>query len=260
MIQFTFPILVIVMACILGYRENSLTFSGAVFAFIVGLSIYLGLGVGGLLLLGIFFVSSSFWSKYKSNMKTKTEEKLAKGTRRDGRQVLANGCMASILSIFFYFTKNPIWIFGFAVAIASSNSDTWASEIGVLSRENPISIRNMKRIEKGTSGAVSILGSVAGFLGSFLIGFFSFFIFHLDFALCMAITFWGFAGNLIDTLLGAFFQQLYVCDICGIETEKKIHCHRPTMKLKGFTRFDNDMVNFLSGCIAVILAICFYEI
>lgn len=56
---------------------------------------------------------------------------------------------------------------GFMVCLASSNSDTWASEIGSLSRKKPIYIRTFKRIERGTSGAISGLGTVAAFAGLF---------------------------------------------------------------------------------------------
>ena len=34
----------------------------------------------------------------------------------------------------------------------------------------------------------------------------------------------GFIGNLIDTLLGAFVQAGYQCSNCGLKTEKTIHC------------------------------------
>ncbi len=61
-----------------------------------------------------------------------------------------------------------IWLMGFIVCIASANSDTWASEIGSLSKKNPIYIRTFKRIERGTSGAISLLGSIAALSGSLL--------------------------------------------------------------------------------------------
>ncbi|WP_413308775.1 DUF92 domain-containing protein [Bacillus sp. 1P10SD] len=139
----------ILLTGLAGYSLKSLTVSGALAAIITGLTVYVGFGINGLVLLGVFFASSSIWSKYKSSAKSSIEEKLAKGATRDWRQVFANGGAAGFFSIVHYYHPNQIWLIGFAVCLASANSDTWASEIGSLSRKNPIYIRTFKRIEKG---------------------------------------------------------------------------------------------------------------
>jgi uncharacterized membrane protein len=141
------------------------------------------------------------------------------------------------------------------VCLASANSDTWASEIGSLSKQEPLYIRTFSRVEKGTSGAISLLGTLASFGGSLLISIIGFWLFHLDLFLTFLVFLFGYFGNVIDTLIGAFYQQVYVCGQCGIETEKKRHCQTPTTRIKGFTYVDNDMVNFLSGFLAALLAI-----
>lgn len=252
------PILIVVILLaggLAGYREKSLTASGAIAAVFVGLAIYAGFGIKGLVILGVFFVSSSFWSKYKSYAKRELEEKLAKGSTRDWRQVIANGGMAALFSICYYFHPGESWVIGFIVSLASSNSDTWASEIGSLSRKEPIFIRTFKRVEKGTSGAVSLLGSLAALIGSLIIALVSFWLFQLSLVNVMLVFLFGYIGNVIDTLFGAFYQQAYVCKQCGIETEKRNHCGLPTSRIKGISLVDNDMVNFLSGLLAAAIAI-----
>ncbi len=246
-------ILVIAAGCIAGYRQRSLAFSGAFAAFIVGLSVYIGYGVNGLILLGIFFATSSYWSKYKSAKKATIEEKLAKGSTRDWRQVFANGGLAAVLGLLHFLFDFPFLVPAFAAALASANSDTWASEIGTLSRKDPIDIRTFSRVEKGTSGAVSLLGSLAGLAGSLLIAFCSTILFSFHPMLLLFVFLFGFIGNLVDTLLGGFFQQKYHCKKCGLETEKSSHCGRPTVRVKGIAFMDNDMVNFLSGMAAALL-------
>lgn len=252
--------LFILLTGIAGFRLKSLTISGAIAAIIVGCAVFAGFGVRGLIVLGIFFVTSSLWSKYKSSLKTKMEEKLEKGATRDWRQVFANGGTAGLLGILYSVDANPIWIIAFAIAISSANSDTWASEIGSLSKAEPMDIRTFKRVEKGTSGAVSLLGSSAGVTGSLLIALFSYWLFHLSLLLCVVIFLFGYAGNIIDTLLGAYYQQQYICTCCGVETEKRVHCFQPTQKIKGIAFMDNDMVNFLSGFLAVLAALGFMEL
>ncbi|MDN3018529.1 DUF92 domain-containing protein [Paenibacillus sp. BSR1-1] len=238
-----------------GYLLNSLTKSGAIAAFLTGLAVYIGFGVKGLFLLGAFFATSSLWSKYKSAAKASIEEKLAKGTTRDWRQVAANGGAAALFSIIYYFHNDSLWLMGFSVSLASANSDTWASEIGSLSRNNPIYIRTFKRIEKGTSGAISLLGSAAAISGALLIAILTMLLFHLPVYEGLIIFLFGYLGNVIDTLVGAYYQQEYRCVNCGIHTEKKVHCGKPATRIKGVPFVDNDMVNFLSGSIAAILAI-----
>jgi uncharacterized protein (TIGR00297 family) len=255
MIETLLIFVVILLTGFAGYFLKSLTASGALSAVLVGLAVYLGFGVKGLFLLGVFFASSSIWSKYKGSVKSTIEEKLAKGATRDWRQVAANGGAAGLFSIIYYFSNDSIWLIAFAVCLASANSDTWASEIGSLSRNKPIYIRTFKPIEKGTSGAVSLLGSLAALAGALLISMVSFWLFKLSFFLGFLIFLFGYFGNVIDTLLGAFYQQVYICEDCGIETEKKNHCKMATTRIKGSTFVDNDMVNFLSGFLAAMLAI-----
>jgi uncharacterized protein (TIGR00297 family) len=251
---------IIILTSFVGYLLKSLTITGAIAAILVGLAVFAGFGVKGLLLLGVFFATSSLWSKYKEANKRKIEEKLAKGAIRDWRQVVANGGAAALFSIIHTFHHDIDWLICFTVCIASANSDTWASEIGPISKKEPVYIRTFKRIERGTSGAISLLGSIAALVASLLIAFISFWLFHLDFYYCFIIFLFGFLGNVIDTLVGAFYQQLYVCPHCGIETEKKFHCQMPTKRIKGLALVDNDMVNFVSGFLAAIFAIGFIKL
>jgi uncharacterized protein (TIGR00297 family) len=254
MIQTIIIITIIILGGIAGYLERSLSSNGAIAAVIVGVAVYFGFGIKGILLLGLFFITSSLWSKYKSSAKKDIEEKLAKGATRDWRQVIANGGSAALISIIYYFQQDLIWLIGFIVCLASSNSDTWASEIGTLSKSKPIYIRTFKPIDKGTSGAVSSLGTTAAIFGSMLIAFAASWLFHLQIFHFFVIFLFGFLGNIIDTLFGAYYQQVYICNKCGITTEKKTHCQTAGKRIKGYYLVDNDMVNFLSGFITALLA------
>jgi uncharacterized protein (TIGR00297 family) len=257
MIQNLIIISIIILGGFAGYRERSLSSDGAIAAVVVGVAVYFGFGLKGLFLLGLFFATSSFWSKYKSSAKKEIEEKLAKGATRDWCQVLANGGSAALLSIIYFFQQDMIWLIGFIVCLASSNSDTWASEIGTLSKRKPVYIRTFKPIEKGTSGAISLLGTAAALFGSMLIASAGAWLFHLGISHFFIIFLFGFLGNVIDTLFGAYYQQVYICNECGIETEKKVHCQTSARRIKGYHLVDNDMVNFLSGFIAALLAMIF---
>ncbi|MBB6444922.1 DUF92 domain-containing protein [Bacillus benzoevorans] len=245
-------ILIAVMV-ILGYSARLLTVSGAIAAFGVGFFTVLGLGLKGLFILGLFFVSSSFWSKIKSANKSKAEEILVKGSRRDWQQVMANGGLAALSSALYFATEDKLFLLGFCICNAAANSDTWASEIGSMSKVKPFFIKTFKRVERGTSGAVSLLGTSAALLGSFVIACASYYLFHLTEGEFLFILILGFTGNVVDTLLGAFIQAGYQCSVCGMKTEKTVHCGRKTNLIKGIPFLNNDTVNFLSGLSALLL-------
>ncbi|MBP2243369.1 uncharacterized protein (TIGR00297 family) [Cytobacillus eiseniae] len=240
-----------------GYSLRLLTLSGSVAAFLIGLAVSLGFGLKGLLILGFFFASSSFWSKYKRQNKAKIEERHEKGSRRDWQQVAANGGTAALFSLLYYFSPHTIWIVGFSISIAAANSDTWASEIGSLSKRPPFFIRSWKRISAGTSGAVSLLGTIAAIIGAFLIAFLSFYFFPLTIMDAAVILLFGFLGNVIDTVFGAFLQAVYKCRNCGTEVEATTHCGRQTKLQRGLVFMNNDFVNYLSGFLAALLGILF---
>lgn len=224
-------------------------------AFMVGALVVLGLGLKGLFILGLFFVSSSFWSKIKNNDKKQAEELLVKGSQRDWQQVTANGGLAALTSAFYYLTGEFFWALGFCICIAAANSDTWASEIGSMSKERPIFIRTLRRTERGTSGAISLIGTIAALGGSLLIAATAYFLLTLSVEEFYLVFILGFFGNIIDTLLGAYVQAQYQCLQCGIKTEKLSHCGQGTKLIKGIPFLNNDVINFLSGFFVLILGI-----
>ncbi|MDZ5470997.1 DUF92 domain-containing protein (plasmid) [Bacillus sp. 31A1R] len=245
----------IIVTAILGYYFRLLTLSGSIAAAVVGIFTALGLGLKGLFVLGLFFASSSFWSKYKRSRKSKVEERHEKGSTRDWQQVVANGGAAGMVSFVYFINPDPIWVMVYCILLSSANSDTWASEIGTLSKTKPFSLRTFSLVPSGTSGAVSMLGTWAALAGASLIAVSSKLIFSFSIQAMFFIAVLGFLGNLIDTILGAYIQASYKCRECGLETEKLIHCNGKTVKIKGFQQMNNDLVNFLSSLLAAIFGL-----
>ena len=242
----------VVLVAVLGYVFRALSFSGAIGTVIVGCLISLGFKGEGLLLIGAFFVSSSIWSKIKK--KHKSIGIIEKGSRRDYIQVFANGAIPASLSLLYY--MNPqIWILvGFITAIAVANSDTWASEIGPLSQKQPLHIFSLRKVEAGTSGAISILGNIASLTGSIFIAMIGFFLFEISILSFWWIVFFGIVGCFLDTILGATVQAQYTCKKCGKITEQILHCNESTKLIKGIRIMNNDMVNIVAIVLATILS------
>jgi uncharacterized protein (TIGR00297 family) len=240
-----------VIVAIGGWFIRSLSISGAIATVLVGTIVGKGFSWKGMILLGIFFVSSSIWSKIGKKRKQQLLEKVEKGECRDYIQVFANGGVPALISFLSILNPSPLWLNLFIISIAAANADTWASEIGSLSRQPPRLLTNFKKVEVGTSGAVTLLGMIAAFLGAAFIGIAS--AFQWETISIIMIAFFGWLGSFFDTLFGALWQTVYRCPICGLETERKEHCGQKTVRIKGYYFINNDVVNVLSIACSTII-------
>ena len=158
-----------------GYRARALSPSGAIAACLVGGTIF---GFGGLawaMVLIAFFISSSLLSFFKASdtRKLQASQTFEKGGKRDAAQVLANGGVAAALAAL----STPLggvtltYLFaGFVGALAAATADTWAPEIGVLSKARPRLLTTWKIVDAGTSGAVTLTGIGAALAGAMFLG------------------------------------------------------------------------------------------
>jgi uncharacterized protein (TIGR00297 family) len=255
----------------LGYWRRALSVSGVVGAILVGTAIF-GLGgwVWGLLLV-TFFVSSSWLSHYRRADKEPLADKFAKGSRRDLGQTLANGGLGAVLAAAYAGSPDPLLFMAFIGVMATVNADTWATELGVLSRVPPRLITTGEEVVPGTSGGVTRLGIWASLAGALLIGAMAAALSQVRSLLSGGV--WslqaasypllavagGLTGSLFDSLLGATVQTIYYCDRCGKETESPIHgCGQISRPVRGWGWMNNDGVNVLAsalgGLVAVLLA------
>ncbi len=250
--------LLAILIASLAYRARSLSKSGAFAAMILGTIIF---GLGGIpwavLLLTFFFTSSALSRAFKKR-KQGLNEKYSKGDQRDAGQVFGNGGLAAAFVLFHYFypESNIGWI-GFAASLAAVNADTWATELGVLNRTPPRMITDLrKRVEKGTSGGVSLVGTLASLAGSALIAALAS-LFTANWSLFLPITLAGLAGSLFDSFLGATVQAMYFCPKDQKETEKHpLHtCGTETVHLRGWKWLTNDWVNFACGAFGAVIAL-----
>ncbi|MBK7894917.1 MAG: DUF92 domain-containing protein [Candidatus Promineifilaceae bacterium] len=246
----------------LAYWRGSLALSGAVTALLVGTVIF---GFGGWVwgvLLALFFISSSLLSHYKEREKQAVaEEKFDKGHRRDWGQVLANGGAGAVVALLHGLFPSPLWLPLFLGTMATVTADTWATELGTLSKRPPRLITTGRVVPVGTSGGISAFGTAVSFTGGLLIGLTAGLLGQNNLvALTVIGGIGGLAGSLSDSFLGATVQQIYYCDICGKETEKKIHCGQPTRPLRGWRWMNNDIVNFLSSVLGGVTAVLVYTL
>jgi uncharacterized protein (TIGR00297 family) len=138
--------------------------------------------------------------------------KLALGLaeRREGRdawQVLANLSVAALGSVVFSATGHRLWLVAAMGALAEAATDTVASEIGQYRGSDARLITTWERVPAGTDGGITIFGSVAGMFAGMVIAALATVGGMLPQAQLWIPVVAGFAGMLIDSLLGATLQR-----------------------------------------------------
>lgn len=204
-----------------------LTAGGIAAAVGVGAAVAIGLGWRGVILLLAFFVSGSLLTRWAGG----------EGGQRTARQVLANGAVAAGAAL-------AGWWGVAAGALAAATADTWATETGAFSPRHPRLITTGARVAPGTSGGVTLLGTLGGAVGAAAIGGLAATLGPVDAAPALVVTAAGITGMMIDSLLGATAQGGFACTACGRRFERAAAtCHGPLRHTKGLAWLDNDGVN-----------------
>lgn len=256
--SFWYLALIMLIFSLVSYKIRQLTASGALVAFFVGMVPTYVLGFGAFATLLLFFLFAGVLSKFsKMRSKHHIEDIQAKGSRRDGMQVFANGGMALVSAVLYALSPSIVTLVMFGSSVAEAASDTFAGDIGVLSKANPISIINGRKMKRGLSGAVSALGNIAGLLGALFIAlcWMSNFLplTGKSFAYASIVAASGFFGCLMDSVLGATVQAHYYDAKRDRLTEHPTAGGKKLPLERGVRWINNDVVNLMSNVIATML-------
>lgn len=194
-------VLLCVFIGLLTYYRGALDVWGSLFMVSMGLLIILSAGFNWLVLIFIFLILGLISTKYRHEYKKSIG--VFEGTRT-AKNVISNGIIPFIMAAFGYYDG---FVGGFIGSIATATADTMASEIGVV--QTPRLITTLKKVEPGTDGGVSVLGTAAGIFGAGLIGLSAFAL-----GICpdplrsikIAIIA-GTVGCFMDSLLGALLER-----------------------------------------------------
>ncbi|MCW9706826.1 DUF92 domain-containing protein [Fodinibius salsisoli] len=216
---------------------HHLTLDGMFAATIVGIFI---LGIGGwsaALVVLLFFISSSIFSQTELSPGLGISDR----SRRDGLQVWANGFWMVFFLMLTAITGDQTFLVAALTAIAVATADTWATELRSEKQGATYLVTIYEQVPPGTDGAISLQGTIWSLLGSSLIAGASIYVFSLQLSIFFCIFIAGFLGGLLDSYLGATFQQN----------------SKPAVVpgTRHYLNIDNNMVNALSTGAGALLAI-----
>ncbi|CAK0787750.1 hypothetical protein CVIRNUC_010972 [Coccomyxa viridis] len=212
---------------------KGLTPAGVAHSWALGTAVYSAFGPGGYAMVCLYFILGSLVTKVKLAQKQKEGIAEARSGRRQPGSVWGSGLAGMLCALTALTTGTTApWQIGFVASFVSKLSDTVSSEIGKAYGQTTYLVTTLKRVPRGTEGAISAEGTLAG-IGA-----------ALGFAALAAIigqVTWQGAGivaasaivaNLFESFLGAVLQ--------GQE---------------GSEWLSNDVVNMIQICLAAALAI-----
>lgn len=232
-------------------RKKALTTGGALSAAAAGLWVLWFAGPQWLLPLFFFFISGTLLGRLTRRRPSAGDAK--HGRPRDHWQVLCNGGIYAVLATFVADWPGSAVLM--ALSLAVSNSDTWSSEIGQFFRQKTVDILRWRRVPPGLSGGVSAAGTLGGLAGAATMALLCNFLLckELDAGLILRLTAGGFAGMVLDSLLGAGLQARYQAALTGELSDRP----GPDMRLySGIRWMSNDGVNFWSNALVTLAAYC----
>ena len=248
------PILLTPIMVAFAYKKKSLTVDGIAAALVIDIVISITLGNFGFIILLAFFIGGILNDKIKKTHQ-KTKQNLKSGhEQRNAFQVLANSMVAVVCSIFYFVTKERMFLMAFVAAFAESIADTAASGVGVLS-DKAFDPFRMKPCRAGLSGGMSLLGTLVSFAQAFLLSLVAFALNAITFPEALFTCLIGFLGGVFDSFLGSALQIKFKCKICNNIVESEEHCETKAERYSGLIFVDNNTVNFLSTLFAALLCI-----
>lgn len=202
------------------YAARTVSPSGVVAGFLLGTAIYALLDWRGYLLLFAFFIIGSACTKFGYRQKAAAKIAQEKGGRRGARHAIANTGVAAACALFAAATPYPVvFALAFAGAFATAAADTASSEIGQVLGRRTFLITTFRPVPRGTDGAVSLEGTLAGIVASLVIA-------ALGYAVGLypaagtvavaAVVVAAFLGTTFESIVGATLERRRLLDNEGL--------------------------------------------
>jgi uncharacterized protein (TIGR00297 family) len=152
-----------------GYAIRGVDWSGAAAGWALGCIIIAGGGPPLYVALLAFFIIGTLATKLGYGRKARAGLAEEKGGRRGASHAFANVGVAAICAVACWRGLGFVPLFMGIAALATAAADTTASEIGQLFGKRAFLPLSFRRVERGTEGAISIEGTLAGIVAGCIV-------------------------------------------------------------------------------------------
>ncbi|RDD54134.1 MAG: DUF92 domain-containing protein [Candidatus Korarchaeota archaeon NZ13-K] len=239
----------------IGYSKGTVDRSGLMAGVLLGsLFVLLG-GYAAVIMLLTFFLLGSAFTKYRYSYKRRIGAAEARGGARGWKNAFSNLLFPSLALLLHQISGDHAYTIAFLSSISCSLADTLASELGPLDGRGAWMIVSFRKVPHGTSGAISILGTLSGFLGSFIIPMEALLLGMVSTGAFILSSALGFLSSTLDSLLGATLQARFLCESDGSVVEDPNDCEGAFSHLSGLPLIDNHAVNLISTGFGFLMAL-----
>lgn len=222
--------------------KRLLTSAGWVHAWILGVLIWGCLGWRGYVIVVFYFLVGSGVTRIGKAEKEAAGIAEKRGGARGPENVWGSAFTGMLCGLGVFFLQNffpnqleilswiPLLLLGYVASFSTKLSDTCASEIGKAYGKSTFLITTFKPVPKGTEGAVSLEGTLAGVVASILVSV-------LGWSIGL-IHPWGILWSVIAAFIATNLES-----VIGATLQTK------------FTGLTNEIVNFINTFIGAIAAI-----
>ncbi len=158
----------------------------------------------------IYLVLGSLVTRIGYSYKKNIGVEESRGGRRGPENIWGSAFTGTVLAILIKLGIGPSSVLqiGFAASFSAKLADTFGSEIGKRFGKKTRLISTLRSVPPGTDGAISLEGTFASILGSFIMSFVMYNLNILDNNLALLIVIIsGIIATLIESLIGAFAQN-----------------------------------------------------
>lgn len=215
--------------------KKLLTFMGYLNAWVLGVIVWGCLQWQGYLVVMFYFLVGSAITRVGIAQKEAEGIAEKRSGVRGPENVWGSALIATICALGYVFAPvswQQFFIIGYVASFATKLSDTCASEIGKAYGKNTFLITTFKPVARGTEGAVSVEGTIAGIIASMAIALLGYSIGMINGIGVITCLISAFIATNLESVIGATLQ----------------------------TKFDwltNEIVNVLNTLIGAIIAILF---
>ena len=190
--------------------KKLLTPWGYLHAWLLGVIVWGTLGWQGYTVVMFYFLVGSAVTKIGIAEKEAAGIAEKRSGMRGPENVWGSALTATICALMTIFVDSPIQellILGYVASFATKLSDTAASEVGKAYGKSTFLITTLKPVPRGTEGAISLEGTIAGVIASIAIAIIGYLLGMIDILGLVYCILAAFIATNIESLIGATLQE-----------------------------------------------------
>ena len=213
--------------------KKLLTPAGIFHAWLLGILIWGTLGWQGYVVVAFYFLVGSAVTRIGMEQKEAAGIAEKRSGARGPENVWGSALTGALCALGTLLVAPPyrtLLILGYVASFATKLSDTCGSEVGKAYGKRTYLITTLQPVARGTEGAVSLEGTLAGVVGSFAIAFIGWGVNLISLTDVFFCVFSAFIATNVESLIGATLQSK-------------------------FDWMTNEVVNFINTLIGAIVAV-----